>query len=163
VALLVVSLLAAPVAAWVGGWGGTQDPPGCGTAAHYGSGRDEACGPDVVPWALRADLLAAAQEAAQANHGVAGRAVAVMSAGVNAARSLDGAVPPGGRALWVVEVSGHFRCGADCFVVSSPVPTGTALTLDLDARTLTEVGLTLAPRWIDLSHLGPVHVLQSGG
>jgi hypothetical protein len=161
VALVLVSLLAAVASA--GAWGGTRVVPGCGATGHHRSGRDDACRPDAVPSPLRADLLAVAREAAQENHGVAGRAVAVVSTGANAARSIDGAAVSGGEKVWVVEISGHFTCGADCFVISAPAPTGTALTVDLDARTLTEVGLTLAPRWIDLSDLGPVHVLQPGG
>ncbi len=79
---------------------------------------------------------------------------------MNASRYMTGAIVKGNEVVWVVEVSGHFRCGSDCFTVSL-APTGTVMTLDVDTKTFDVSAFSLGDRWVDLSHLGPIVALQS--
>jgi hypothetical protein len=91
------------------------------------------------------------------------RAVAVESTPESAVRYATGATVSGdgNGFVWVVEIAGHFRCGADCFGSPLPrVPQGTALIVLLDTDTFHQVGFHLGRAWVDLSHLGPIVVLQ---
>src|ERR1019366_8738089 len=113
-----------------------------------------------VSKATRARLLAVAETAAQANHGTVRRAEAVESIRADASRYVSGTTVTGNNVVWVVEVSGHFRCDKECFSVST-APTGTAITLELDFKTLDVMGVGLGNKWFDLSHLGPIVILRS--
>jgi hypothetical protein len=130
----------------------------CVLGAHHPGGRQDACVANGVPPSVRAKLLDAARTAAQENHGTVTRAVAAQSTREEAAHLTDATVP-GDAFVWVVEVAGHFRCGNDCFFVTAP-PRGTVLTLLVDTTTFRTAGFGLGGKWVNLSHLGPVVVLQ---
>lgn len=131
----------------------------CVIGAHYPPGREDTCVPNAVSKATRAKLLAAAETAARENQGTVRRAVAVESTRSDASYYMTGATVAGNEVVWVVQVSGHFKCG-NCFSVTQ-APTGTVITLDVDFKTFAVTGFGLGNRWFDLSHLGPVVGLQS--
>ena len=118
------------------------------------------CVPNSISQSTRAKLLSAAQTAARENHGAVQRAVAVESTRMDASRYVTGATVTGSEVVWVVQVSGHFKCGNDCFSVSL-APTGTVMTLDVDVKIFDVTGFGIGNKWVDLSHLGPVVVLRS--
>ncbi len=133
----------------------------CILGAHPPPGRPDVCVADVVPVSTRQALLGAARTAARENHGTVTRAVAVESTRAVATHEATGATVTGAGFIWVVEVAGHFQCGTDCF--GSPVaraPQGTDLVVLLDTYSFKPVGFHLGRTWVDLSHLGPITVLQ---
>lgn len=133
----------------------------CILGAHHPAGREDICVPDPVPPSTRATLLAAARTAAEENHGTVTKAVAVEANGQNAAHYTTGATVTGDGFVWVVQVAGRFQCGSACFGSPSRAsPRGTVLTMLIDTTTYEVSGLTLTTRWLDLSHLGIVVVLQ---
>jgi len=132
----------------------------CGIGAHHPPGGDGMCVPNSISQSTRAKLLSAAQTAARENHGAVQRAVAVESTRMDASRYVTGATVTGNEVVWVVQVSGHFKCGNDCFSVSL-ASTGTVMTLNVDVKTFDVTGFGIGNKWVDLSHLGPVVVLRS--
>ena len=133
----------------------------CIVGTHHPSGRNDICVSNATP-GVRATLLARARQMAGDNQGTAQRVVAVESADadVNAFVPVHG-VSRGEQVEWVVEASGHFRCGTDCFSNSaSSNSRNTVLTLDIDPSTLAVTGFELSKEWIDLSKLGTVVVLH---
>jgi hypothetical protein len=135
----------------------------CSVGTHHPSGQKGTCVTNATP-AVRAKLLAAARQTARDNDGVAQRVVAVESADadVNAFLSIHG-LSTGAQVEWVVQVSGHFRCGPDCF---NNEPTSgqrpeTVLTLVIDSSTFGVNGFEHSNDWIDLSKMGTVVVLQT--
>ncbi len=89
--------------------------------------------------------------------------MAVESTSEKAFHFISGGSTGVNEVVWVVQASGHFKCGPDCFggPNSGSVPTHSILTLDIDIKTLNVTGLDLTNKWVDLSQLGPVVVLQS--
>ena len=133
----------------------------CVVGTHYPPGREDACVPDTVPRATAVTLLAAARTAARENQGVAQRVVVVEALRSEVQRYLGATVPGSDGLVWVVEVGGTFRCGRECFgSIETPAVTGTAIIEDLNVKTLTASDFSLRKAWVDLSHLGPVHVLR---
>jgi len=133
----------------------------CVVGTHHPPGRHDVCVADAIPPATMARLRAAARSAAQDNGGVARRVVVVETSRSSMGRALGATVAGPDALVWVVEVGGSFRCGRECF--GSPpgaAPTGTAIVEDLVVSTLTVSDFSLQRHWIDLSHLGSVHVLR---
>ena len=132
----------------------------CVVGAHQPAGRQDVCVPDTIPQATRVTLLTAARTAAQENHGTVTRAIAIKALRSNVFRDLGDTVTGADGFVWVVEIGGHFQCGRTCFgAPGAPRPTGTAIVETLDVRTLTVTGFSLVKKWVDLSNLGPVHVI----
>jgi hypothetical protein len=133
----------------------------CVVGAHHPSGQKDICVTNATP-AIRAKLLATARQTARANHGIAQRVVAVESADadVNAFLNVHG-VSTGVHVEWVVQATGHFTCGSDCFgnLTSGQRP-DRVLTLVIDSTTLGVTGFGLSNDWVNLSKMGSVVVLQ---
>jgi hypothetical protein len=132
----------------------------CVVGTHHPSGRNYMCVTNATP-AIRATLLATARQTARANHGVAQRVVAVESADadVNAFLNVRGE-STGVQVEWVVQVSGHFQCGPDCFSAPTSGQPERVLTLVIDSTTLRESGFGYSNNWVNLSKIGTVVVLQ---
>ena len=64
-----------------------------------------------------------------------------------------------GVEVYFVLMQGHFRCGPTCFNVSAHAPTGTYLSLAIDAKTLAISGTSLTNTPVDLQSLGDIHHL----
>ncbi len=134
----------------------------CVIGTHYPPGREDTCVPNAVSHTVQARLLAAAETAARENHGTVRRAVAVESLRSNAERYTDRNLVTGDGIVWLVEVSGDFKCDTECIGVPlRPTPTGTVITLDVDTKTFDVTGFGLGNKWFDLTHLGPVVNLRS--
>ena len=134
----------------------------CVIGTHHPSRQTSICVTNATP-AVRATLLATARQTARDNHGVAQRVVAVESADadVNAFLNVHGS-SKGVQVEWVVEASGHFQCGSDCFS-NEPTPgqgPERVLTVVIDSATLRETGFELSNDWVNLSEIGKVVVLQ---
>ena len=114
--------------------------------------------------AVRARLLATARQTARDNHGVAQRVVAVESADadVNAFLNLHG-FSKGVQVEWVLQASGHFTCGSDCFGTGSTSGQRpkTVLTMVIDSTAFGLNGFEISNDWVNLSKIGTVVLLQT--
>jgi hypothetical protein len=155
----IVALVVAVATLSLSGCAGRPVVASCAVGAHYRAGPQDTCVSNASP-SLRAKLLAEAREQAKANGGRATRAVAVESLRAPAVQDISGAGLTGNEHVWVVEISGHFRCRSQCFSVSR-LPTGTVLTLYLTVGGFRETGLAIGDQWVDLSPLGPIVVLHT--
>jgi uncharacterized protein (UPF0179 family) len=134
----------------------------CALGTHHPSGQEGTCVTNATP-AIRAKLLATARQTARDNDGVAQRVVAVESADadVNAFLNVRG-LSEGVQVEWVVQVSGHFKCGSDCFSApTSGQRPERVLTVVIDSTTLRVTGFGYSNDWVNLSKIGTVVVLQA--
>jgi hypothetical protein len=134
----------------------------CAIGTHHPSGQGGTCVTNATP-AIRAKLLATARQTARDNHGVAQRVVAVESADadVNAFLNVHG-LSTGVQVEWVVQTSGHFKCGSDCFSnETTSDKSERVLTLVIDSTTLGVTGLGYSNNWVNLSKIGTAVVLQT--
>jgi len=158
----VLALVVASVPVMLSGCTAKQVAVACGVGTHHPPGQKGTCVTNATP-AIRAKLLTAARQTARDNHGIAQRVVAVESADadVNAFLNVHG-LSTGAQVEWVVQASGHFKCGPDCF---SNEPTSgkseRVLTLVIDSTTLRESAFEYSNDWVNLSKIGTVVVLQT--
>jgi hypothetical protein len=161
--LWVLALAVVVLPATLSGCTAKQTAIACVIGTHHPSGQEGTCVTNATP-AIRATLLATAQQTARDNHGIAQRVVAVESADADVNAFLNVRGPSTGvQVEWVVEGSGHFTCGSDCF---SNEPTSeqrpeSVFTVVIDATTLRETGFGLGNNWVDLSKIGTVIVLHA--
>jgi hypothetical protein len=84
--------------------------------------------------------------------------VAVESIRDNATRYTGDQIGPGNVFVWVIEVAGHFACVSCSPSLAAATPS--PITAILDFRIFAVAGVGLRDSWLDLSHLGFVHVLK---
>ena len=151
-----MALSAIPLAVMFSGCTQTHTIAECVLGAHYPPGREDVCVPNSIPSATKARLLAIAETHAR---GTVNRVVAVESRLSTASHYLEGATYVwNDHLIWVVEATGRLQCGA-CF--GSSDGTATTMTWYLDFSTFAGNAVSWSrARSIDLSHLGPVHVLK---
>jgi hypothetical protein len=161
--LWVLALVVAVVPAVLPGCTAEQAAVACVIGTHHPSGQEGTCVTNATP-AVRARLLATARQTARDNHGVAQRVVAVESADadVNAFLNLHG-FSKGVQVEWVLQASGHFTCGSDCFGTGSTSGQRpkTVLTMVIDSTAFGLNGFEISNDWVNLSKIGTVVLLQT--
>jgi hypothetical protein len=159
---LALALVVALVSATFSGCTARRIAVACVSGSHHPAGDSDECVSNATP-AIRAKLLATARQMARENHGVAQRVVVVEASDglVNAFLTVHG-YSKGIQVEWVVEASGHFKCGIDCF---SNEPTSahseSVLTLVIDATTLRVTGFEISDDWFNLARIGRQILLQA--
>jgi hypothetical protein len=71
-----------------------------------------------------------------------------------AERYMMGDIVQGGHPVFVVEMRGHFTCNGCSVPAGASAPTGTVMTVILDARSLRETDFGLSRHWKNLNVLG---------
>jgi hypothetical protein len=115
-------------------------------------------GPDE---SVRHRLLAAADHAAAASNGNAGRVEAVESTRSKANELLSGATGMSDEDVWVVQVEGVFVCTVCHHPPGAAAPTGHFITMVLRQSDFESTDSGIGPQKSDLSKLGDVTVLRS--
>lgn len=163
-----VVLAAIPLAVIFSGCTQTHTIAECVLGAHHPPGREDVCVPDAIPPATQIGLLSTAQTTAQDDLGTAEHVTvveghfgeAVRYTGVRSLSSDLSSIRQNAT-VWVVEIRGHFGCEPCPSQYSTPAfHPGTTIIAFVDFNTLVSHDFATLNKSVDLSHLGPVHVLK---